>query len=287
MEDNLTLLWGSGRLADQQLPAIERVPHHLAHAALAYHTSGFTEASVLVADGQGEDVSTTFWHGRGTSLTEVARFPVSDSLGFFYTAVTRYLGFSPGSSGKTMGLAPMGQITYDFPELTILPGGYRVSAVGDSKAERMRWWLTRLTGIFGPSPRRSFATNPATGRLETSLTLLPHHADAAASAQAALERTLTHLAGSAMTSTGSLNLVMSGGVALNCSTNGRLRRRVGSGDLYVSGAAHDGGTALGAALAVAATADDLPKPSRLRDLFLGPKFDVDPTVDMEAYSERP
>ena len=278
LQDSLAQFLGSHLLVRQPSLEIRRVPHHVAHAALGYFCSGFTDAAVLVADGQGEDVATTIFHAIGMTLKERARFGIADSLGFFYAAVTRYLGFSPGSAGKTMGLAPMGAVTYDFPEIELLDGGYRIAMPGADKPARMINWLQRLEEVFGPPTAGAFRMDNSTGLMRPATLLAPSLRNAAASAQSVLERTLRHLASLSRELTGSPNLVLSGGVALNCSANGRLRQDIGDGDMFVSGAVHDGGTALGAALAVAAEHGEPIAVIRSRSLFTGPAFDSGPAI---------
>jgi carbamoyltransferase len=251
------------------------IPHHLSHAALGYFTSTFDDAAVLVVDGQGEDVATTIYRARGTQLEEKLRFGISDSLGFFYATITRYLGFSPGSAGRTMGLAAYGSPTYAFPEVQLMEGGYAIRMNGRDKPSRMRHWMTRLEDVFGPMPSADFSMDRSSGLLRSPADLPDHLRNAAASTQAILERCISHLSEIAFKVTGSSNLVLSGGVALNCTSNGRLRETIGRCRLSVSGAVHDGGTALGAALAVAADCGDLDARAVTGSLFLGPSFDPD------------
>lgn len=273
-------LVNTNRLANDGMPPLVHIEHHLAHAALAYFTSGFDEAAVLVIDGQGEAVSSTIYTARYAVVKEVQRFPIRDSLGFFFAAVTRYLGFSPGSAGKTMGLAALGSVTYDFPEIHLIPEGYEIRMQGETKPERMAGWLDLLTLVFGPAGERAFRMDPSSGFLRSGATLPAHLRDAAASAQAALERAILHLATMALESTGCSNLVLSGGVALNCSSNGRLRAALPCTGLFVHGAAHDGGTALGAALAVAKVGAAEHVPRRERSLFLGPTLNPARALDL-------
>lgn len=56
------------------------VEHHLAHAASAFHPSGFDEAAVLVVDGSGDGVSATIAHGTADGLKVLRQFPFSQSL---------------------------------------------------------------------------------------------------------------------------------------------------------------------------------------------------------------
>lgn len=280
LASNFEALVNNHRLVDDGLPPVVHIEHHLAHAALAYHTSGFENAAVLVVDGQGEAVSSTIYAARGGVIKEIQRFPIRDSLGFFFAAMTRYLGFSPGSAGKTMGLAALGSATYDFPEIDLRSGGYEVRMRGETKHARMAGWLDRLSSVFGPPAERVFRMDPSSGLLRTGATLPAHLRDAAASAQAALERAMLHLAGIALDRAGSSNLVLSGGVALNCASNGRLRAALPGAGFFVHGAAHDGGTALGAALAVAHAGISNYAPHRERSLFLGPRFSPARALDL-------
>jgi len=257
------------RWLGSHLPPVTYVPHHLAHAASGWYTSGLEEGAVLVVDGQGEDVSSTIFAATSQGLVERVRYPVASSLGFFYAAVTRYLGFAPGAAGKVMGLAAYGKVTYDFPELDFTGDAIGISIPGaQDKVERMRWWLRHLEARFGPQG------------VPGSSELPPRHLrDAAASAQSALERSMGELAGLAVTETGSRSLVLSGGVALNCSANGRLRPAADVDDLFVFGPAHDGGTALGAALQVAASLGEPLVRQRRTDVFLGIEHTIHATVE--------
>jgi carbamoyltransferase len=100
-----------------QLPPIIPVDHHLAHAAASFYASGFDEAAILVVDGQGECVSTTIAHGKGSEIHMIQSFDVTQSLGYFYEAVSLYCGLGRDSAGKLMGLAPYGQPIYKFSNI--------------------------------------------------------------------------------------------------------------------------------------------------------------------------
>jgi len=101
------------------------VEHHLAHAASAFHPSGFDEAAVLVVDGSGDGVSATLAHGTADGLKVLRQFPFSHSLGRFYGSPAVHLGLGNWTtSGKLMGLAGYGnpdRYTLDF--LTARAGG--------------------------------------------------------------------------------------------------------------------------------------------------------------------
>src|SRR5258707_9678644 len=91
------------------------VDHHLAHAISAYAYSGFDEAAVVVMDGRGAWEATTIWHGHNGRLDLMLMIPFPDSVGYFYSEFTEFLGFHRNSDEwKVMGLAPYGKPGVDL-----------------------------------------------------------------------------------------------------------------------------------------------------------------------------
>ena len=87
------------------------VPHHLAHAASSFYTSGNREKTLVVtSDGAGEDGnSLSVWIAESGKLKHLRSFSTHCSYGFFYSIVTEALGWQVGDGeGTTMGLAPYG-----------------------------------------------------------------------------------------------------------------------------------------------------------------------------------
>ncbi|HWC21756.1 MAG TPA: carbamoyltransferase C-terminal domain-containing protein [Flexivirga sp.] len=211
--------------------AFRFVPHHIAHAASA----GLVEASqdsdgrtsVLVIDGRGESASHLageYDHGK-LNILAAQRLP--DSLGLLYESLTEHLGFLRSSDEyKVMALASYGRPRHlaELRDVAHATGG------GGFTARVPDWsqWAPRR----GPQD----AWNEA-------------HADLAASLQACLEETLLDLASWLHDQTGTTNLAMAGGTALNCVANSRLWRDSPFESVWVQPAAGDAGTALGAALA--------------------------------------
>lgn len=222
-----------------------RVPHHLAHAASAYHLSGLRDALVLVADGMGESESTSLFSGRGGRLETLRTYPVSTSLGILYSVFTQYLGFLPGMDEyKVMGLAPYGDPGV-FGDVTLVerrPGGkLALPLLGQDKTPAEREThsgvIRRIEELFGPA-RHPDA--PITQR----------HMDVASVLQRSLEQSLLFLLSEGAGDEISRNLCMAGGVALNCTANGLIARSGRFDRVFVQPAAGDDGTALGAALHV-------------------------------------
>lgn len=225
------------------------VPHHLAHAASAYYPSGYDEALVLITDGMGEIHSATALVATPDGMEIIAEIPASHSLGILYGAITLYLGFWMGfDEYKVMGLAPYGDPSRYLNELAryvelVDDGTYRVPllALNRSEAEKETHGgvLRELQQAFGP-PR------------EPGTPIEQRHKDLAAALQALLERAQLHLLRHLKVETGLENLCMAGGVALNCTANGVIRKSGLFRRMFVQPAAGDDGSSLGAALWVAA-----------------------------------
>ena len=124
---------GAKKFAQQFGPTrakIRFVDHHLAHAISAYAYSGFDEAAVAVMDGRGAWEATSIWRGHDGRLVHVLTIPFPDSVGYFYSVFTEYLGFQRNSDEwKVMGLAPYGKPGVDlsaFIDVNAAP--YRIHA---------------------------------------------------------------------------------------------------------------------------------------------------------------
>jgi carbamoyltransferase len=220
-------------------PACVRwVPHHVAHAASATFASGFDPCSVLVLDGRGERASHLAGRSRGGALEILAAQQLPHSLGLLYEELTAHLGFRRSSDEyKVMAMASYGEPEFlePFREL-VRADGSGGFAVGDVDL-----------AAFAPA-------------LPAGAEFTPRHAALACSVQRRLEEVLLDLAGWLHERTGDRDLVMAGGVALNCVANSRLWRDGPFERIWVQPAAGDAGTALGAALQVAHALGDAPAP---------------------------
>jgi carbamoyltransferase len=219
---------------------IEHVGHHDAHAASAFFPSPFDQAAVLTLDRGGDFLSTTLQVGAGSHLTRLAQVRNPDSLGEVYSALTWYLGFEPNADeGKTMGLAPYGRDKL-VGELTDLvqrtPDGlFRVNLAWFAYHREGGWLSRQFLERFGP-PRTP----------ESIIT--SQHEDLAFAVQELLEETALHVARTLRQRSGSPNLCLAGGVALNSVMNSRLLGEAGFERIFIQPAASDAGNALGAAL---------------------------------------
>src|SRR5262245_7955524 len=207
--------------------------HHLGHAASVFLTCPFEESAILTVDGVGNWITTTLAVGRGTSINTLERIGHPHSLGLLYGAVTQFLGFSAlCDEGKTMGLAPYGQPTYaddfrshialDEDRLTIDLDYYTIheGPITDPSGKPRLWFSPKFVEPFGP-PRKP----------EGEIT--ERDADIAASVQLVLEERCYQLLARLHRLTGTENLCVSGGVALNCSMNGKIREHTPFRNVFV------------------------------------------------------
>ncbi len=216
--------------------------HHQSHAASAFFPSPFDEAAIITFDGVGEWTTTSFGHGEGNRITLSHELQFPHSVGLLYSAFTYFCGFRVNSGEyKLMGLAPYGEPKYVDLILDKLI---------DLKEDGSIWMdmsyfnycqgLTMTSGkfdqLFGGKPRKP----------ETPLT--QREMDLAASIQKVTEKIMLRTANHVHGITGSKNLVLAGGVALNCVGNGRILREGPFDNVWIQPAAGDAGGALGVAL---------------------------------------
>ena len=268
--------------------------HHLSHAASAFYPSPFQEAAILTLDGVGEWATSTIGFGQGKDITILRELQFPHSLGLLYSAFTYYSGFKVNSGEyKLMGLAPYGNpeaertrrwqdlILEELVDLRddgslLLNMDYFDYATGLKMCCDDKW-----TSLFGLPPRAR----------ESHLD--QRYMDLALAIQQVTEEIVLRLADTAKKLTGADNLVMAGGVALNCVANGKLLRRGTFKDIWIQPAAGDAGGALGAALAawhiVQGQERQLPNPAldHMQGAYLGPEFGADEIVRVARRHQAP
>ena len=247
--------------------------HHVAHAASAYYVSDFDSAAVLTIDGSGERESSVLFRGCGKSLQKVHDFLVyPDSLGYLYNVFAAHLGLSWISGpGKLMGLA-----AYGCPDTHRLAD---IVKLNDDPSRPIEIDLAFFDYYLG-GPGLSAAGMERFGApLAAGATLTQWHFDLAAAVQNALEQAVLHLARQIHHYLPQeRNLCLSGGVALNVTSNRRIRDLGGFDGFFVSPPAYDGGTSLGCALFL--DAGFAGRWKRFFDPYLGPNIEND--FDIES-----
>ena len=214
--------------------------HHLSHAASAFYPSPFKSSAILTIDGVGEWSTCMIAYGEHSDIKGLKEMHFPHSVGLFYSAFTYFLGFTVNSGEyKLMGLAPYGSATSDQTKqfiaaiksklVTICPDGsiwmnqaFFNYSTGLEMIHEKKW-----TKLFGFATRRSEGP------------ILQHHCNLARAAQMVTEEIVIGLARQAKKLTGSNNLCLAGGVALNCVANSKLRAAGIFEKIYVQPASGD------------------------------------------------
>jgi predicted NodU family carbamoyl transferase len=228
------------------------VKHHDSHATSAIVQSGFDECLAVVMDGAGEAESVSVYHADAQGSRPLTTYPIDDSLGLLYATATKILGYPWFDDYKVMGLASYGD-----------PGRYR--AVFDAISEllpdggyHLNYQKLQRTCFEAGLPLRRRDEKPA-----------QDHMDFAAALQEAIERVAGHVIEHWARKTGLDRIVLAGGVAQNCTFNGKLLLGGTFTEVFVHPAPHDAGAAVGAALAVERQALGVRRHPRIRSVFWG------------------
>jgi carbamoyltransferase len=251
--------------------------HHLSHAASAFYPSPFDEAAILTIDGVGEWATSTICKGTGNSIEILKELHFPHSVGLLYSAFTYYTGFRVNSGEyKLMGLSP-----YGYPE---------DKQTKEFKNKIMDYLVDiRLDGsILLNMDYFDFATGlkmTNNHKWETLFGIPPHEPESelsqpymnlAHAIQEVTEEIVLRMAYHTKEITGCRNLVLAGGVALNCVANGKLLNTGWFNNLWIQPAAGDAGGAVGAAMAgwyIGLKHSRIPeKPDGMNGCYLGPEY---------------
>jgi carbamoyltransferase len=251
----------------QRLPPIVNVGHHDSHAAM-YYVSPFSDATVIVMDGYGDDTATSVFTGDGDRLQRQWQGRFFDSLGMMYTFISIHLGFQPFEEGTVMALAACGQDGLVEPMRDVA----RLGPDGRFTIN-MDYFSYDAYGMVRPFKRRFIETfGPARKRSEP---LTQHHMDVAFALQKVTEDVVLHVVRAARQRYPSRNLCFTGGVALNCVANARLLAESGFDRIWVPPCASDTGVPLGSALWHHHNSLGAPRRTELTHAYWGLEYSAD------------
>lgn len=233
---------------------IHRIEHHQTHVAAGFLVSPFEESAVLSVDGMGDFTSTLTAHAKGNDWKELSRVYFPHSIGFLYSAVTMYLGFPYyGDEYKVMGLAPYGEPEFvDFFQKMIRPVGDVFELNLDyfthhQQGVKMKW--NDGAPIVEPFYSRKLTDELGAAR-DPKAEMTHRHENIAKSLQVVTEQIIVHLLNKLHARTGSKNVCMTGGVAMNSVANGKITSQTPFENVYIPAGAADNGTSFGAAFHV-------------------------------------
>jgi len=251
----------------QQLPPIHYIPHHLCHAASTYYLSGFENSLILTLDGSGEEHATVIWEGSGTDIKKIKEINLPHSLGWFYSAITEFLGFRAYTGeGKVMGLAPYGKNDESIKNklrkiISIHEDTYTIDPSYIYFDERTH------SGKFTDKLVELLGTPKLHGQEFTQ-----YHKDLAFCTQDLLEEAVSNLISYGFKYVNSNNVCVAGGVGMNCKMNGKVLEHESVDNVFVIPPSSDNGSSIGAALQLYKNLGYDPTQYKMTHAYYGPSF---------------
>tara|TARA_Y100000768_G_C23990123_1_gene691857 strand:- start:6814 stop:8658 length:1845 start_codon:yes stop_codon:yes gene_type:complete len=263
---------------------IKMVEHHIAHALSAYYFSNKRKNLVITADGYGDGLSGAVYKGEDGQLSQLYQTPKLHSLGVFYAAATKFLGFrSHRHEGKLTGLAAYGDanvlydnfsniISYDSNskqiEFNLKKLGY-----GSRYIRRIKTYWRLINGTYLPGD----LTHPLLnyfGRVAKNAS----KEDVSAATQKIFEEIYIKYFSDMIKETGLTDLAVAGGNFANVKLNQRILEETGATSITIHPNMGDGGVAIGSAI-YHHLVDEREKgkpyePRRLRNVYLGNDIDI-------------
>jgi carbamoyltransferase len=180
---------------------LHKVGHHESHAAAGYYSSPYNNASILVCDAIGEWTCISIWQAEGEKMKMVWSQRYPDSLGLLYSAMTQRVGKKPNEEEYIMmGMAALGDENRFYDAI-------RNDFIHDRHAPNFSLKQNVHRGIRGWMPE-----------LQSEQDMY----DIAASMQKVTETYLMQTATWIRNNLPSKNLILMGGVALNCKANSEI-----------------------------------------------------------------
>ena len=234
---------------------IRFVEHHLSHAAMAYFTSPFENAAILVVDAVGENATTSLFKAIDCKIECIKQQSFPNSVGLLYSAFTYYLGFQVNSDEyKVMGLAPYGDLCAEQTQRFINIIKTKLVSIGDDGSIIINQeYFTFMVGLRMVVDH-VWANLFGIAKRETDAPIKTEHMNLAAAIQYVTEEIFLKLAAHIKALTKCNNICISGGCALNCAAMGKIKASGLFSGVFIPFAPGDDGGTIGAALAFYALA---------------------------------
>lgn len=223
------------------------IDHHLCHAASAYFTAGFPEATVITQDGAGDGKCSRVYAVKEGKFKQLQKLDSYDSVGNYYSYVTHLCGFKAHKhEGKITGLAAYGKPRYlDILKQFVSYDGAEVRNTGK---------------CFDHS---------AIEKLKAALPDDFSHEDLSASVQVLLEESVSAFCDYWVRKSGFGNVALAGGVFANVKLNQRIHELDSVENMFVHPGMGDDGLAVGAALFLDSNTDQYRPLDVIDHVYLG------------------
>jgi carbamoyltransferase len=245
---------------------VQGYDHHLSHAASAYYASSFDRALIVTLDERGDGRCGFAGVGESRQIRELASIPFPHSLAWFYTQITKLIGFQPhGDEHKTLWLSTSGEPIF----ANLFTGMLRRSPQSPPHLQSKYFQRDFAADLsFSDGFYRSLGIGRATDVcLDSKLS-----ANIAASLQSACAEIVVEWAETLRKQTGERNLCLAGGLFLNPLLVAAVEEKTGFENIFVQPAAGNEGSALGAAWLAWHESPKRARVAPLGSLYLGPAY---------------
>lgn len=265
--------------------------HHFCHAVGAFYASNFEEALIITCDGKGDDSCHKSFEGKKnenglSELKLIAKSDPIDSIGFFYSTITEFLGFERmRHEGKITGLAAFGKKDYEKDKSPIELSSDGLSLNNNlinEKIKKSKYLLffnflifdyklflrvlfnnSAIEGRFSQLVLKKFISNKFLKEDKTNV---------AKYAQIVLENTLKELIQNTLKIVKASKICLSGGVFANVKLNQKIYE-VTKKEIYVMPGMDDGGLSIGAGLYIYEKKLNKPIIENFENIYYGPSYD--------------
>ncbi len=263
--------------------------HHFCHAVGAFHASEFKKSLIITCDGKGDDKSHKSFlaHKDENGLSKLRLIAASraiDSIGFFYSAVTQFLGFKPlRHEGKITGLAAYGEKNTQnikSPVETSMDGfSLRNTLMKNERKSKFILFKNFIKldfKLFFKSLINSSEIDIRYYELLLNNFLKKHfngvsREHVARYAQDELENTISNLILNTIKMHDVENICLSGGVFANVKLNQVIKEKTNK-NVFVMPGMDDGGLSIGAALYIYEIKSSLPVRENFDKIYFGPSY---------------
>lgn len=222
--------------------------HHLSHAAGAYYSSSFKDSNIFVIDGSGEREAVSIYKVQNSFWTKIRTFPIENSLGTMYEALTEYIGFGTFSEGKVMGLTAYGKPKFCIPNPLKISNESNENNIFHQYQISKDNWKSLFRKITGLKPIDKFISYDYRSCKRLYKEIPQEYIDLSASVQESLQHSILQLVQDVINETGIRNVCFSGGSSLNVLMNQSVSQLKSVENLFVQPAASDSGVSVGASL---------------------------------------
>ncbi|MFH1380064.1 MAG: carbamoyltransferase [bacterium] len=243
------------------------ISHHETHITAAYYLSPFNDTAILSIDGTGENDTVVSGIIENNNYRTLSKSTFPDSLGYFYGAITEFLGFKMNADeGRVMGLSSYGKPVFSDALKALIS----VDKHGILKVDTRFFNFNTTKPLFHWKHKEGVEC-----KRDPNESINNAHENLASSAQKVFEDTLLDIIKYIRKETSTKNLCLNGGVFLNCVANSRIVKESGFENIFIFPIPNDAGTSIGAAYHIHHGILKSKDRHILKHIYLGPKYSDD------------